>query len=77
MGFWNQADALILLEQKRDEWGVSTDVVVMAAGAEEIELASSIIYTDSKPTSGFICFHFNQNLPTSITCFWIRFFMLF
>ena len=49
--FWDRAEAIVLLEQERTERGVSL-VVVMdgAAGAEEIERASSIASSNSKPT---------------------------
>ena len=52
VGFWDKADALIFLEQKCDEWGISLGVVAVmeVAGAEEIERASSIMSTNSKPT---------------------------
>ena len=86
LGVWflDWAEALFLLERdaERAERGVlaggrGTVAGFVVAGAETMERASSIISATSKPTNSFSCFRFDQNLPTSVICLKILFFMSF
>ena len=70
--FWNQAEALALLEQEEERTERGMLVVgkavdgVGSAGAETVERALSIILSISNPTKWFRCCRFDENLELCV-----------